>query len=46
MEKVVKKEKQEKHRCSQCKSMFGYFRIKDKSYTCRSCGFVDKEVDL
>jgi ribosomal protein S14 len=34
----------EKLRCSKCGSYFGYIRLKDKSYVCRSCGFQDKEV--
>ena len=43
---VEKKEviKEEKHRCVKCKSLFGYLKIKDKAWQCRSCGFLDKEV--
>jgi ribosomal protein L37AE/L43A len=31
-------------RCKKCNSSFGYLRIKTKEWTCRNCGFVDKEV--
>ena len=33
-----------KHRCVKCGSLFGYLRIKDKTWVCRSCGNMDKEV--
>jgi len=39
-----KKEKKEKTRCEKCQSAFGYLRIKDKTWQCRSCGHVNKEV--
>jgi len=41
-EKEEKKE--EKHRCSKCGSLFGYFRIKDGAWQCRTCKYLDKEV--
>jgi len=37
-------ESDKKHRCVKCKSLFGYLKIKDKAWQCRSCGFLDKEV--
>jgi len=36
-----KKEK-EKPRCPKCNSSFGYFRIKDKEFVCRSCGHIEE----
>jgi ribosomal protein L37AE/L43A len=36
-------EKTQKHRCKKCNSTFGYLRIKDGEFVCRSCGFVEKE---
>lgn len=37
-------EKREKHQCIKCKSSFGYLKIKEKAWQCRSCGYLDKEV--
>jgi ribosomal protein L37AE/L43A len=34
----------DKIRCKKCNSTFGYLRMKDKSWICRACGFVSKEV--
>jgi len=36
--------KEERLRCKKCDSAFGYLRIKDHVWICRSCGFEDKEV--
>lgn len=45
MEKEKKiEEKREVRRCKKCKSSFGYLRLKDKSWCCRSCGFIDAGV--
>jgi ribosomal protein L37AE/L43A len=41
----VEKPKKEKIKCSKCRSLFGYLRIKDKIWVCRSCGF-ESEVNL
>jgi len=38
------KKEDEKHRCIKCGSLFGYLRIKDKTWVCRSCGNIDGEV--
>ena len=49
---VDKKEEKEiekielKHRCKKCNSLFGYYKIKDKTWQCRSCGHVDEEIIL
>lgn len=37
-------QKKEKIKCSNCGSHFGYLRLKDKAWICRSCGFIDKDV--
>jgi ribosomal protein L37AE/L43A len=39
-----KKEAKNKTRCEKCQSGFGYLKIKDKTWQCRSCGHVNKEV--
>lgn len=31
-----------KGRCPHCNSTLGYFRIRDKSWQCRSCGHREK----
>ena len=36
--------KEERLRCSKCDSSFGYLRIKDHVWVCRSCGNEDSEV--
>jgi len=36
--------KEEKHRCVKCGSLFGYLRIKEKAWVCRTCGNVDDKV--
>jgi len=36
--------KEERIRCVKCNSKFGYLRIKDHVWVCRSCGHEDKEV--
>jgi len=36
--------KEERIRCQRCDSKFGYLRIKDHVWICRSCGFENKEV--
>ena len=46
IEKEKEVEKREKHRCTKCKSLFGYLKIKEKAWQCRSCGYLDKEVVL
>lgn len=48
MEKEKQKEvpKKLKHNCIKCASAFGYLKIKDKSWQCRSCGYNDKEVAI
>lgn len=33
-----KTENDNKIKCSKCGSSFGYLRIKDKTWVCRSCG--------
>jgi len=33
---------EQKHRCIKCSSTFGYLRIKDKQWVCRSCGHVEE----
>ena len=38
-----KEELVEKHRCKKCGSLFGYLRIKDEEWQCRTCGYVDKK---
>ena len=43
-EKEEQKEKENKRRCRKCGSFFGYIRFRDKTYVCRSCGFIDDEV--
>jgi len=42
--KLKEVEKKEKHRCVNCNSLFGYLRIKDKIWVCRSCGHMDEEI--
>lgn len=42
--KEKKEVPKEKIRCKKCGSYFGYLRIKDKTWQCRSCGYSDKEV--
>ena len=37
-------DKKEKIKCSKCGSGFGYLKLKDKSWCCRSCGNIDKGV--
>jgi len=37
-------ESDKKHRCVKCKSLFGYLKIKDKAWQCRTCGHLDSEV--
>jgi len=38
-EKLQRKEqKKSKIRCSKCGSLFGYLRLKDRKWQCRSCG--------
>ena len=44
MEKQKEVEKKEKHKCIKCGSSFGYLRIKEKKWVCRSCGYVDPMV--
>ena len=39
-------EKIEKHKCKKCNSSFGYLKLKEKAWQCRSCGYLDKEIDL
>lgn len=29
--------------CKKCHSYFGYVRIRDKKFVCRSCGYIDGE---
>ena len=36
--------KEEGLRCKKCDSKFGYLRIKDHIWICRSCGYEDAEV--
>jgi len=36
------KEQNEKLRCPKCKSSFGYFRIKENEWVCRSCAEISK----
>lgn len=43
-ENKKEQEKKGKHRCPNCSSTFGYLRIKEKVWVCRSCGFIDKEI--
>jgi len=45
---VEKKEviKEEKHRCVKCGSLFGYLRIKEKAWVCRTCGYLDQDVEI
>ena len=45
---VEKKEviKEEKHRCVKCGSLFGYLRIKEKAWVCRTCGYFDQDVEI
>ena len=47
-EKQEQKEviKKEKHRCKNCSSLFGYLKIKDGSWQCRSCGYLEIGVNL
>jgi ribosomal protein L37AE/L43A len=45
-EKKEQTERKEKHRCIKCNSSFGYLRIKDKVWICRSCGTEDKEAQI
>jgi len=40
-----KEEKIEKHRCKKCNSTFGYLRIKDGTFVCRSCGYIEGEKE-
>lgn len=43
---MEKENKKEKPKCPKCNSSFGYFRIKEKSWQCRSCGYSQKkEID-
>lgn len=37
-------EKKEKHKCIKCNSSFGYLKLKEKAWQCRSCGYLDKEI--
>lgn len=46
MTEKKEEQKKEKHRCPKCNSTFGYLRIKDKIWVCRSCGNLDKEVTV
>ncbi|GAH44109.1 unnamed protein product [marine sediment metagenome] len=47
MEENEKEEQEYKDpKCRKCNSAMGYLRIKDKSWVCRRCGFVDTEVNL
>ena len=34
--------KEERLRCSKCDSLFGYLRIKDGNWCCRSCGHIER----
>ena len=42
MENKQEIQKKEKPRCNKCGSGFVYFRLKDKSICCRSCGNIYK----
>lgn len=35
---------QERHRCIKCESKFGYLRLKDKHWCCRTCGYIDGDI--
>lgn len=43
-QKEKQENKPEKHKCVKCGSKFGYLRIRDKSWQCRTCGKLDTEV--
>jgi len=46
MEKIKEVERQEKkQRCIKCNSSFGYLRLKDKTWVCRSCGNVNPKEE-
>lgn len=34
-----------KIRCSKCASTFGYLRIKERKWVCRSCGHEEKIME-
>ena len=44
-QKEEKKQKRETPRCVKCNSTFGYFKIKDREWQCRCCGFVEKKEE-
>ena len=40
-----KREKNPRNRCPKCSSTFGYMRLRDKVWQCRSCGHSEKLKD-
>ena len=47
MEEQTKEvKKKAKPKCKKCNSSFGYLKIKEKAWQCRTCGYLDKEVKL
>lgn len=40
-----KEEKEKKPKCKKCQSSFGYFKIKDRAWQCRNCGYLDNKGD-
>jgi len=42
MEKKEVRKEDEKIRCKKCNSTFGYIRIKDGNFVCRSCGHIEE----
>lgn len=41
----MNKNKDNKQRCENCGSGYGYFRIKEKEWQCRQCGCIKKLGD-
>jgi len=43
MEKEIKNQKNQRHRCIKCQSTFCYLRVKTGEWVCRSCGNVEEK---
>jgi ribosomal protein L37AE/L43A len=42
---MEEKNQTEKPKCPKCNSSFGYFRIKEKKWVCRTCGHIEKNKE-